>query len=106
MFLNEEEGNKSSGSSHGTKNAQASASDQDLAPKDRNFDPTSVLPHLLRLTGASIESTIWISWRHLEQFQNYGSALEKSNGLPGRIFEISFSDLVKVLIPQEIILLK
>ena len=96
LFLNEEEGNKSSGSSHGTKNAQACASDQELAPKDRNFDPTSVLPHLLRLTGASIESTIWISWRHLEQFQNYGSALEKSNGLQGRIFERGFSDLVKV----------
>ena len=95
--MNEEEGNKSSGSSHGTKNAQASASEQDLAPKGTYFDPTSVLPHLLRLTGASIESTIWISWRHLEQFQNYGSALEKSNGLPGRIFNRSFSNLVKVI---------
>ena len=40
----------------------------------------NMLFHLVRLTGASIESTIWISWRHLEHFLSYGNALEMSNG--------------------------
>ena len=43
----------------------------------------NMLFHLVRLTGASIESTIWISWRHLEHFLSYGNALEMSNGFSG-----------------------
>ena len=43
----------------------------------------SNISHLVRLTGASIESTLWISWRHLDQFCQYGNAVEKSNGFPG-----------------------
>ena len=39
---------------------------------------------LLRLTGASIESTLWISWRHLEQYCTYGNVIEKSNGFSGK----------------------
>merc|ERR1719367_2096087 len=41
---------------------------------------SNMLYHLVRLAGASIESTVWISWRHLEHFLNYGNALEMSNG--------------------------
>ena len=44
---------------------------------------SNTLYHLVRLAGASIESTVWISWRHLEHFLNYGNALEMSNGFSG-----------------------
>ena len=39
---------------------------------------TNNLVHCTRLTGASIESIVWLSWKHLEQFCAYGNAIEKA----------------------------
>ena len=58
---------------------------QEDLQSNQNHSPfnANMLFHLVRLTGASIESTIWISWRHLEHFLSYGNALEMSNGFSG-----------------------
>ena len=57
---------------------------QDATARDSpNNTTVTMLSHLVRLTGASIESTTWIAWRHLEQFCNYGDAVEKSIGFQG-----------------------
>ena len=64
-------------------NPLASPTTAPLLNQNQNTATTSTISHLIRLTGASIESTLWISWRHLEQFCTYGNAIEKSNGFPG-----------------------
>ena len=56
---------------------------QEAATSKPNHNPS--IFHCVRLTGASIESTLWISWKHLEQFCLYGNAIDRSNGFPGKL---------------------
>ena len=60
-----------------------SPNNDDLESNHHTPFNSNTLYHLVRLAGASIESTVWISWRHLEHFLNYGNALEMSNGFSG-----------------------
>ena len=73
------------GDSEGQKSHPGSSSQesQEAAAAKSNNNPS--IFHCVRLTGASIESTLWISWKHLEQFCLYGNAIDRSNGFPGKL---------------------